>query len=49
MSLLLTDHEYESQYRQYRSYQSLDNIGYPEFHFDHCNLKLSRKDVKRLQ
>jgi hypothetical protein len=53
MSLLLTDQETEyenaNQYQSYRSYQSLDNIGYPEFHFDTCNLKLSRKELDKLQ
>ena len=33
----------------YKSYQNLNNIGYPEFHFNECNLKLSKKEIKRLK
>jgi hypothetical protein len=39
----------QTEKNNYKSYQSLDNIGYPEFHFDTCNLKLSRKEIKKLQ
>lgn len=54
MSLLLTDqeneneNENENQHQIYKSYQSLDNIGYPEFHFNTCNINLSRKELHRL-
>lgn len=56
MSLLLTDQENENeneyanqyQHQTYKSYQSLDNIGYPEFHFDTCDINLSRKELDRL-